>query len=257
MAYQAASAAMRGGGRPAPAARPHPLGPVRCAAARGSTATACASGSTTRNGPTASAQVMVWLSLTAPSVRWVGQACGGLRTRRLICVRSQPVGGCGRMPHMRARRRLSHAAVAPQGAWSLLQLERSRSAGYACGMLALPRHRAPLRRLLALALFAWLMLVLTPVGAWAHDPGAPHADTPAAHAAQMHGDGAGCCADPTTPPPTGAAHACPCALPCSGMLAPALSGVAWLGAISTRYAQPPQPAAPLSGHAPPLRPPLS
>jgi hypothetical protein len=127
-------------------------------------------------------------------------------------------------------------------------------------MVVLLRSRGRLRCLLAMALLAWLMLAIAPFGAWTAAQPAPATTMHASHAS-MPMDQAGCCdgaahdhAGRTDPL---AAHPCHCALPCAGMLPATHPGLAALPAMPARYASPRPQEAPLSGHAPPLRPPLA
>jgi len=122
-------------------------------------------------------------------------------------------------------------------------------------MLVFLRSRRPLRCLLALALFAWAMLAIAPVGAWP----TMGSTTPRAHASHdsMHLDKGGCCDDHAGLPDRDATPPCHCALPCAGVLPAMLMGLAALPMTPARYGPPRSIEAPLSGFAPPLRPPLA
>ncbi|HET6805546.1 MAG TPA: hypothetical protein VFH59_08915 [Frateuria sp.] len=117
-----------------------------------------------------------------------------------------------------------------------------------------PRRRP--RCLLALAVLAWLMLALAPLGASPRMAATPTAHAHATHGS-MHLDATGCCGDHAGQPGRHATHPCPCALPCAGVLPSTPAGLAAVPMLPSRYAPPRPIEAPLSGFAPPLRPPLA
>ena len=121
-------------------------------------------------------------------------------------------------------------------------------------MVVFLRSRRHLRRLLALALLAWSMLALAPFGAWASVAPASHASH--AHGA-MHPGKVGCCDDHAGQSDPDATLPCHCALPCAGVLPSTPTGLAALPMTPARYGPPRSLEAPLSGFAPPLRPPLA
>jgi len=125
-------------------------------------------------------------------------------------------------------------------------------------MVALSHSRRRLHCLLAMALFAWLMLAVAPFGAWLH-AASTQASATTAHTSQgsMPMSEAGCCGDHAGQPDRHASHSCNCALPCAGALPSAQAGLAALSLAAARYPPPRPIEAPLSGHAPPLRPPLA
>jgi hypothetical protein len=126
-------------------------------------------------------------------------------------------------------------------------------------MVVFLRSRRRLRCLSAMALFAWLMLAVAPFVAWPPMASAQQMATPDAHAshASMPMDGAGCCDGHAGMPDRSATPACQCALPCAGVLPSTPAGLAALPLIRAGYAPPHPIEAPLSGFAPPLRPPLA
>lgn len=126
-------------------------------------------------------------------------------------------------------------------------------------MVVLLRSRGCLRCLTAMALLAWLMLAVAPFGMWPRAVSAPQKSTMTSHASHgtMHMDEATCCADHANHPDTPTTQDCHCALPCAGLLPPTPASLAASPAMPARY-EPPHPiTAPLSGFAPPLRPPLA
>lgn len=137
-------------------------------------------------------------------------------------------------------------------------VERRNRARYAARMSFAVRTRR-LPRLFALALLAWLALTLSPLAtaslaaegmAATATPAMQHQDT------SMHD--AGCCADAGQPahPAPAHAHACSCAMLCTMLLPTAALSVAAAPPASDTPAAPVLRDAPLSGFAPPLRPPL-
>jgi hypothetical protein len=125
-------------------------------------------------------------------------------------------------------------------------------------MVVFLRSRRRLRCLSALALFAWLMVAVAPFVAWPRITSTQQTAAMDAHAshAAMH-DGADCCNDHAGQPDRHAAPSCQCALPCAGVLPPTPAGLVALLLIRSDYAPPRRIEAPLSGFAPPLRPPLA
>ena len=110
-----------------------------------------------------------------------------------------------------------------------------------------------------MALLAWLMLAVAPFGAWVHAASALPESSMAGHAAEasMHMDASGCCPDHAGQPGQATSHGCHCALSCTGVLPPAQARLAGSPMIAARYAPPRAIEAPLTGFAPPLRPPLA
>ena len=147
-----------------------------------------------------------------------------------------------------------HHFARPPGAHSTV--EHPQRDGYAVDMVVFLRSRRRLRCLCAWALFAWLMLAVAPFVAWPQRV-SQQAPTPHTHAS-MAMDDAGCCNHHAGQPDRSATPTCHCAsLPCSGMLPCSADGLAALPLIRASYAPPRPIAAPLSGFAPPLRPPLA
>lgn len=131
--------------------------------------------------------------------------------------------------------------------------------GYAACMSALARCHPRLRRLFGLALFAWLLLALSPIASAGIGGGIGMVTvTATAHAVHqdMPARAAGCCADGGQPAHPGPAHACTCAMLCTALLPATALFIATGARVSDRPAPPPSRDAPLSGFAPPLRPPL-
>lgn len=126
-------------------------------------------------------------------------------------------------------------------------------------MVVFLRSRGRLRCLLAMALLAWLMLAVAPFGAWAHTASALPESSMAAHTADasMHMGASGCCDDQAGQPDSNTTHSCHCALLCAGVLPAAQASLAATPMIAARYAPPRPIEAPLTGFAPPLRPPLA
>ncbi len=137
-------------------------------------------------------------------------------------------------------------------------VEALHHAGYAARMVVFLRSRGRLRCLLAIALLAWLMLAVAPFGAWAHAASTAPASM-AGHAADasMHMGASGCCDDQPGQPHSNTTHSCHCALLCAGVLPSAQAGLAATPMMANRYAPPRPIEAPLTGFAPPLRPPLA
>jgi len=123
-------------------------------------------------------------------------------------------------------------------------------------MVVFQRSRRPLRCLSVVALLAWLMLATAPSAAWSPMASAPRTSMLNAHAS-MHVDGAACCDDHAHQPGRSAPISCHCALACAGVLPAAPAGLAAMLPIRADYAPPRSIEAPLSGFAPPLRPPLA
>lgn len=126
-------------------------------------------------------------------------------------------------------------------------------------MVVLLRSRGRLRCLLAIALLAWLMLAVAPFGAWAHAASALPEPSMAGHAADasMHMGASGCYGDQAGQPDSNTTHSCHCALLCAGVLPSAHASLAAVPMMAARYAPPHSLEAPLTGFAPPLRPPLA
>lgn len=120
---------------------------------------------------------------------------------------------------------------------------------------AVRSHRR-LHRIFGWALLAWFALALSPL-ATASATGIPMT---AATAHAMHHGGSmhdtGCCADAGQPPHAGSMHGCSCAMLCTVLLPTAALTVAAAAPGSGTLAPPSLLDAPLSGFAPPLRPPL-
>ncbi|MCX7512198.1 hypothetical protein [Frateuria sp. STR12] len=110
-----------------------------------------------------------------------------------------------------------------------------------------------------MALLAWLMLAVAPIGAWPREMPSQQDAAMVAHASHvsMHMGEASCCADHTGHPDAPTAQTCHCALPCAGVLPSMSTGLADVPATAARYAPPRPLEAPLSGFSPPLRPPLA
>jgi hypothetical protein len=126
-------------------------------------------------------------------------------------------------------------------------------------MIVFLRSRRLRRCLFALAMLAWLLLAVAPLGASPRMAPAPPSPTSHAHASHgsMHMDATGCCHDHAGQPDRHVTQPCQCTLPCAGVLPSATAGLAAMPMSRAGYAPPRPIEAPLSGFAPPLRPPLA
>jgi hypothetical protein len=125
-------------------------------------------------------------------------------------------------------------------------------------MLVLLRSRGRRRCLSTIALFAWLILAMAPFGAWVHATAMPAAAMAGhAPAASMSMGAGSCCADHAAPSAPATSHVCHCALSCAVVLPSVQAGLAGTATMAAGYAPPRPLEAPLTGFAPPLRPPLA